>query len=96
MDSNETLSLLANESDYQCSGATDEELELYATLSFWLGGKSILNARGNETTFTPWVSECITAIKPDLFLYDATYYLHIREGCKLSGNICKTSPKFTF
>ena len=33
------LSMTPNGSDYQCSGASDAELDLYAQLSFWLGGK---------------------------------------------------------
>ena len=39
-DVNQTVEILSpqNGSEYQCSGATDDELELYAQLSFWLGG----------------------------------------------------------
>ena len=49
-----TLSFFANGSDYQCSGATDEELDLYASLSFWLGGKFIPKMHpGNEASLPP-------------------------------------------
>ena len=41
-DVNQTVKILSpqngSETEYQCSGATDDELELYAQLSFWLGG----------------------------------------------------------
>lgn len=47
-DVNQTVKILSpqngSETEYQCSGATDEELDLYAQLSFWLGGNYYLFA----------------------------------------------------
>lgn len=42
-----------NGSDYQCSGATDAELDLYGQLSFWLGGKLLCLLNQIKTFIIP-------------------------------------------